>query len=176
MVIVLDEDLKGTISRLEDEKVYIECEDGFEYCYKRSQILKPVGDDIEFELSENQALDNCYDKKTNTFELPIQQYGNKWLVDLHIETLAPKKKFAQQHEALLFQLEVLKKCIEAAIQKRKRKIIFVHGVGKGRLRQEMRYYIDHHYSSVEYFDGDYRNFGFGATEIIIHDFNQDDFS
>ena len=176
LVMVVDENLRGTVTRLEEEKVFFECEDGFEYCYQRSQLLKPVDDGIEFELSAHKAYDSFVSTEPNTFELPIQHHKNKWLIDLHIETLAPKRNFVLQHEALLFQLEVIKKCIEAAIHKRQRKIIFVHGVGKGRLRHEMRYFIDHHYSGVEYFDGDYRDFGFGATELIIHDFNQDDFS
>lgn len=173
---VIDEDHSGIVTKVEIDKVYLECEDGFVYSYHLNQIVKPITDGVEFDFSQSNEELNERISIGELSKLPIELHKQKWLIDLHLESLAPRKKFKMQHEALLFQLEVVKKCIEKAIQKRQRRIIFVHGIGKGRLRTEMRYFIDHHYNKIEYFDGDYRDFGFGATEVIIHDFNQDDFS
>jgi dsDNA-specific endonuclease/ATPase MutS2 len=47
-------------------------------------------------------------------------------------------------------------------------MVFIHGRGRGILREELRKMLAEEYPHIEYFDGNYMRYGSGATEIIIH--------
>ncbi|HEX7414823.1 MAG TPA: Smr/MutS family protein, partial [Bacteroidia bacterium] len=59
------------------------------------------------------------------------------------------------------------KNLDEAITNRSYKIVFIHGVGNGRLKQEIVAILKNHSKEVSYQDGDYKKYGFGATEVII---------
>jgi len=170
-VSVIDESLEGVVVEINDNEISLECIDGFRYIYKKSQLLKISENGVEFEIDERQDLENLLLEKSERKQLPISHRDNKIYIDLHIEELAPQMCFKNQHETLLFQLNAVNETIEYAIKKRNRRIIFIHGVGKGRLRQEIRNYLSEKHTSIEFFDGNYQEFGNGATEVIIHDFS-----
>ena len=175
IVYVIDEDLSGEVLQIEGDKVVIQCSDGFEYTYLKDQLLKINEEDQSVEFVRKKvpfSSSNTEEKKQ------LYSFHRQWnlktkipLVDLHIEVLAPDKNFKSDHEVLLFQLECVREVMDIAMRKRIRKIVFVHGVGKGRLREEMRRFVATTYSDIEYYDGDYRKYGYGATEILIHNFH-----
>ena len=57
--------------------------------------------------------------------------------------------------------------LEAAIRDGKRKLIVIHGVGEGVLREEVRRTLQY-YQGVQFHDADMRRYGVGATEVLIH--------
>ena len=57
--------------------------------------------------------------------------------------------------------------MESAIRNGKRKLIVIHGVGEGVLREEVRRMLQY-YDTVQFHDADMRRYGVGATEVIIH--------
>jgi hypothetical protein len=87
-------------------------------------------------------------------------------VDLHIEELIDSTKGMTNHEILSIQMEKFEQELDAAILKGMKKIIFIHGVGNGRLKQEIISVLKS-MREVTYQDASYKEFGFGATQVNI---------
>lgn len=173
-VVVIDEDLNGEVVAVVENEVRIYCEDGFEYTYQLHQIIKLSGKGSvefvrkEYKFNEDSSISSYEAMKL--FRTPVNLIGKKPVIDLHIEVLAPNKKFETLHEILNFQLDHVQEVLSAAASKRIRKLVFVHGVGKGVLREGLRSMLALKYPTVEFFDGSYHQFGAGATEVILHRF------
>jgi hypothetical protein len=87
-------------------------------------------------------------------------------VDLHIEELAEHTKGLSNYEMLNIQLEKFEKELDEAILKHMKKIVFIHGVGNGRLKQEILARLKTT-RGITYHDGSYKDYGFGATQVNI---------
>ncbi len=85
-------------------------------------------------------------------------------VDLHIEELVDSIKGLSNHEMLSIQLERFEKELDAALQNKFRKITFIHGVGNGRLKQEIHSILKST-REVSFQDASYKEYGFGATQV-----------
>jgi len=55
-----------------------------------------------------------------------------------------------------------------AEEKKMKRVIFIHGVGQGVLRQEIRRILNEYYPHCEFMDAPYHIYGYGATEVRIH--------
>ena len=88
-------------------------------------------------------------------------------VDLHINQLVKNPKGMGNYEILNLQLETAKRQLEFAMSKRIQKVVFIHGVGEGVLKEELRYLFNK-YDSVKHYDADYQKYGLGATEVYIY--------
>ncbi len=173
-VVVIDEDLDGKVVSLNKGQVVIHCDDGFEYTYNINQLLK-IGSDGEVEFVRKnfevkEEGENLKDLNLSTHK-SVQLSGKKPIIDLHIEDLAPNIQFESLHEILDFQLNHVQQVLIVAAANRIRQLVFVHGVGKGVLRDKLRTMLSSNYPTVEFFDGSYQQFGAGATELIIHQFS-----
>ena len=88
-------------------------------------------------------------------------------VDLHIEQLTENVEELSNHEKLNIQLNYFSRCLDAAIVHKFKKITFIHGVGQGRLKDEIHKIIRESYPGVKIQDGPFKKFGVGATEVLI---------
>ncbi len=87
-------------------------------------------------------------------------------VDLHIEELVDKISGLSNFEMLNIQLERFNKELDNAIEKNFKKIIFIHGVGNGRLKQEIISVLKTT-KGVTFHDASYKEYGYGATQVNI---------
>jgi hypothetical protein len=87
-------------------------------------------------------------------------------VDLHIEELVKNSKNLSNYEMLTIQLERFEKELDEAIAKHMKKIVFIHGVGNGRLRQEILNRLKET-RGITYQDASYKDYGYGATQVNI---------
>jgi len=87
-------------------------------------------------------------------------------VDLHIEELTDNSHNMNNAQKLSLQLDNFQETLDKAIKGHVRKIIFIHGVGNGVLRQSIRDILKR-YDGIEFSDGSYRKYGAGATEVRI---------
>ncbi len=87
-------------------------------------------------------------------------------VDLHIECLTEHSYNMSNAQKLNMQLDHFQDNMERAIKSHIKKVVFIHGVGNGVLRQSIRDILKR-YEGVEYSDGPYRKYGAGATEVRI---------
>ncbi len=88
-------------------------------------------------------------------------------IDLHIHELVDDESGLTDADKLELQMLHFRKKINEAIQNHEKRIIFIHGVGNGRLKHEIRNAIDKEYPGVEYQDASFQEYGFGATLIFI---------
>lgn len=88
-------------------------------------------------------------------------------VDLHIEELIDNFKGMSNAEIIQVQLKHFQRSLDTAVNEHYRKLIVIHGVGNGRLKQEVRNMLSS-YRNLQYYDASYSKYGFGATEILIH--------
>ena len=87
-------------------------------------------------------------------------------VDLHLHELVDDEARLSDGEKLEFQLRYFERALESAIRNGKRKLIVIHGVGEGVLREEVRRMLQY-YDGVQFHDADMRRYGAGATEVLI---------
>ena len=90
------------------------------------------------------------------------------VVDLHIEKLLPGKQAGQSPGDLVdVQLRAFEKNLENAIASGMPEITFIHGVGSGKLRQELHRQLSRH-PHVRFFeDAQKQKFGYGATKVTL---------
>ena len=98
---------------------------------------------------------------------PKERNAPKMEVDLHINQLVPSTRGMSNYDMLNIQIETAKRQLDFAMQKRIQKIVFIHGVGEGVLKEEL-YSLFRRYENVNYYDADYQKYGLGATEVYIY--------
>lgn len=88
-------------------------------------------------------------------------------VDLHIHELVETHAGLSNAEILEIQLARFHHALEGAIRAKTKRIIFIHGVGNGKLKFEIRKELDRKYPRLRYQDASFREYGFGATMVIL---------
>lgn len=87
-------------------------------------------------------------------------------VDLHLHELVKDETRMDSAEKLSYQLAFFERRLEAAIRDGKKKLIVIHGVGEGVLREEVRKMLQF-YENVRFHDANMQRYGAGATEVEI---------
>jgi len=86
---------------------------------------------------------------------------------LHIEQLIDECRDMSNHQKLNIQLSYFAKTLDAAIVHKFKKITYIHGVGQGRLKDEIHKIIIESYPGVKIQDAPFKKYGVGATEVLI---------
>ena len=88
-------------------------------------------------------------------------------LDLHIEKLQPEARGWLPRDILELQLRTLERNLELAIVHRQSSMVVIHGVGSGRLRDEVHEVL-RRTPEVSYFVHQYHpRYGYGATEVFF---------
>ena len=88
-------------------------------------------------------------------------------MDLHMHELVDNQRGMSNSEMLAIQMEHFERMMKRAEQTRNNRVVFIHGVGEGVLRNEIRKAIEEYYPNCECHDASYQDYGYGATEVII---------
>lgn len=89
------------------------------------------------------------------------------VIDLHIEKLADNYSSMSNFEMLTLQLKELEKWVDITIAHHQYELIIIHGVGTGKLREEIHEYLKTR-KEVKYFINQYdARFGYGATIVYF---------
>jgi hypothetical protein len=88
-------------------------------------------------------------------------------VDLHIEALIDDHRNMSNGEILEIQLKQFETSFHEAILLKKQKIVFIHGVGNGKLKQEIINKLKRNYPDFQYQDASFKEYGFGATMVYL---------
>lgn len=165
---VLDEATKGVVIGFDDKLVLVETEDGFAMAYEHSQLVKMNGT-IKVTHQEIAQIKNEKEipkKRPTKVPKPKARNAPKLEVDLHIHQLTPSTRGMSNYDMLNLQLDTAKRQLEFAMRKRIQKVVFIHGVGEGVLKEELEYLFKK-YDNVSYYDAEYQKYGLGATEVYI---------
>ena len=87
-------------------------------------------------------------------------------VDLHIEKLAFNHDQMPAHEVFETQMRYFRRCMNDAVAQRLGKIVFIHGVGRGILKDEMRKELML-YDNIAVMDAPSAQYGCGAIEVYF---------
>ncbi len=88
-------------------------------------------------------------------------------VDLHTHKLVDDFTNLEPVDLLGIQMDYFKKCLKEAESKKYRKIIFIHGIGDGILKNEILKHLQKT-DGVQYYDAPYSRYGMGATEVRFY--------
>jgi hypothetical protein len=113
----------------------------------------------EAELRRSKAYDAS--KARQHLEPPLS------VVDLHIEKITDDWSELSNHEIVSLQLKTFEKYYDLAIAHMQPSLIVVHGVGTGRLREEIHEQLKHRREVKTFVNQYHPAFGYGATEIFF---------
>ncbi len=88
-------------------------------------------------------------------------------VDLHIQELVDDYSNLSNAEILEIQMSRFTTTLEGAILAGTRRIVFIHGVGNGRLKHEILKTLGRKYPKLRYQDASFKEYGYGATLVMI---------
>lgn len=168
----IDDSIKGVVKNINGDIITLVDELGFEFQFDANQLINiTTSKSIENAVG---AIDVSSIKKekeqpkvnrSKTVK-PKKRHKPKFEVDLHIHQLTPSTKGMTNFEILNLQLDTARNQLEFAIKKRIPKMVFIHGLGEGVLRQELETLLNR-YNNISYYDADFATYGFGATEVRI---------
>jgi len=165
---VLDEAISGLVQKVEGDRVTLVTDQGFPMQYNAKELIRMSG---TISVSNQQVSQVKKEKEAPRGKAaprvrPKERQAPKMEVDLHIHQLLPSTKGMSNFDMLNIQLETAKRQLEFAIDKRIQKVVFIHGVGEGILKEELHYLFGK-YDNLEHYDADYQKYGLGATEVYI---------
>ncbi len=88
-------------------------------------------------------------------------------VDLHIQELLDNFNNLTNAEMVAVQMNKFHEELASAISSGAKKIVFIHGVGNGTLKNELRRELQRKYAKYTMQDASFREYGFGATMVIL---------
>ncbi|WP_179020148.1 Smr/MutS family protein [Winogradskyella forsetii] len=168
----IDDDITGIITKISENTIKVEADDGFELQFEAHELmLTSSGNSLEnavyntdFEAVKKEKASKK--RKPAPTVKPKERHAPKFEVDLHIHHLTKSSKGMSNFDMLNLQLDTARGQLEFAIRKRIPKVVFIHGVGEGVLRQELETLFGR-YNNVKFYDADYKTYGLGATEVRI---------
>ncbi len=88
-------------------------------------------------------------------------------IDLHITELVDNTAGLSPAEMLEHQMTTFRREMERAVQDGIRRIVFIHGVGQGTLKNELRRELSSKYKRYDFQDASFREYGYGATMVML---------
>ena len=176
----------ATVVRVEGSTVVVEDEDGFERSVTAAELM--VAPDPEVEARQ------YGDTIPDVAQLLAQEVGEKRMrelqkdfevryqhaqatnmarrdahmeVDLHIHELVDDQRGLPDRAKLAIQMDHFDRMMDIAKREKLRRIVFIHGVGQGVLRHQIRTTLEQHHPDCSYREGDPRKYGSGATEVWL---------
>lgn len=89
------------------------------------------------------------------------------VVDLHVTELIDNAEGLSNREILEVQMEHVQSEMNAAIRDRVKRIVFIHGVGQGVLKQEVAKILQTKFKKYYFQDASFKEYGYGATMVIL---------
>lgn len=165
----IDDVLRGIVTKVNGLAITVQTEDDFLMVFDAKELVKITGSISvsNFEVAQIKKEKELPKKRRPSLVKPKERNLPKMEVDLHINQLLKNAKGLGNYEILNLQLETAKRQLEFAMSKRIQKVVFIHGVGEGVLKEELRYLFNK-YDNVKHYDADYQKYGLGATEVYIY--------
>lgn len=88
-------------------------------------------------------------------------------IDLHISALDSDYQNLEKHEIMQIQLDYFEKTLEDAMIHQYQKLVYIHGIGNGSLKSELRRILKT-YPDIQVKEAAFNNYGYGAIEVHIH--------
>ncbi len=168
-VAALDDVMEGVVTAMAGNQVEIQTSEGLRIWLAVNEVI-PVGEMPE--VSNYQAFEEGKKKEEagSGRRITHSKKGKKGdrilTVDLHLEKLPPHIQKSDRMHILDYQLDWTRRQIEFARAKGIPRVIIIHGVGEGVLKEEVLTLL-RRMGNIDYADAPYHQFGFGATEALL---------
>jgi hypothetical protein len=106
------------------------------------------------------------DKEPNKLKQD-KETSNSMEVDLHIHEIVEDTSGLSDGEILDIQLRRFQMALETALIGKVKKVVFIHGVGQGKLKYEITRILHDKYPDLKYQDASFKEYGYGATMILL---------
>ena len=176
----------AVVLRTEGDLVVVEDEDGFERSVDRRELIAALEPEVEADKYGNTIPDiatllaqDVGEKRMRELQKEFEvRYQNSQAtnmarrdahmeVDLHIHELVDDQRGLPDRAKLAIQMDHFDRMMDIAKREKLRRIVFIHGVGQGVLRHQIRTSLDQHHPDCTYREGDPRKYGSGATEVWL---------
>lgn len=88
-------------------------------------------------------------------------------IDLHIQELIDSTAGLSNKEMLCIQIEKVESEMRSAIKANVKRIVFIHGLGQGVLKQEIVKLLRSKFPKYYFQDASFKEYGYGATMVIL---------
>ncbi len=140
------------------------------YFAQHAIVLSLLGPDLEAEvakLTESEMTQIVLEKDEKAVEVKRTVSPDLVEIDLHIHELLEDTRGLSNHEMFEVQMGRFRNELETAIQNGARRVVFIHGIGNGTLKQELRQELSTKYRKYDFQDASFKEYGFGATMVIL---------
>jgi hypothetical protein len=144
-----------------------------DYFHEQVILHQLTADDIEQKLDELSQKDfNKLIREKEGTETKIQSpkqnpKTNILEVDLHINKLIDSVTGFSNADILNFQMEKFHEVLRENESNRGKKIVFIHGIGNGTLKQKVLSELKRKYKKHSSQDASFKEYGYGATMVTI---------
>lgn len=88
-------------------------------------------------------------------------------IDLHIEEIVEDSSGMSNGEIVNTQMDRFETALQTAMYAKTQKLVFIHGVGNGKLKHELRKTLESKYPDLRYQDASFKEYGYGATLVYL---------
>lgn len=88
-------------------------------------------------------------------------------IDLHIDEILDNYSQMSPSEILDVQMARFRTTLEGAINSKTKRIVFIHGVGNGKLKFDLRKALEQDYPRLSFQDASFAEYGYGATMVML---------
>lgn len=164
----LNEKMAGEVLGLKADEILVLRDDDFEEWTPANELIPERDLDPGYILSKNELNSILNQKELSSQSKSSKKHQNPdcWTIDLHIEELVDHHEQLSNYEIVQIQLNKCQQFIEKAIRNNIERLIIVHGVGQGVLREEVIKML-RMYEPKQVYDANYHTYGWGATEVIL---------
>ena len=171
-IVFMNEPGGGIIQSIGDGYVVVLDDSGFDQKCRLQEIAPVHGEEYRLDAEDIVAINE--DESYATIKHQVRKgvlTGKRkpvdiWEIDLHIEEITTSHSGLSNGEIVLKQMRELRTFFQRAKSSHIRKLVIIHGVGMGVLKEEVRSFLDKQ-SSIDFYDADFREYGKGATAVEI---------
>ncbi len=146
-----------------------------DYFDEEAVIILVYSDKIEDNISDKKEMEEMYlSKEIKNKDIPVirkpkpeKRNTDISEIDLHITEILDDHRGMSNGEILKIQLDRFTTALEGAIKTDQKKIVFIHGLGNGKLKFEVRKLLNTKFSHLKYQDASFKEYGYGATLVYL---------
>ena len=144
-----------------------------EYFDAKAIIYDVISDELEQQIEKltEHDMHNILSQKENSESKKVsqsQRKGDQLIeIDLHLNQIIDSNAGMTNGEMVQTQLARFEHIMQEHACHKGQKIVFIHGVGNGRLKSEIIKLLKYKYKTAQYQDASFREYGYGATLVTI---------
>lgn len=145
----------------EDAIIYEVTEDDF-----KKQVDRISPEDVQRVIRKQQQQNKVADK-SEASKAKRSRFPEEKIIDLHIHELIDDEAGLSNGEILQIQIDKFEQELVELSKTPTKRVVFIHGVGNGRLKHDLRKKLERKYSKFRFQDASFAEYGWGATLVFL---------